>query len=143
MDLTKIFSGMDKGPEAIQANFEKLNAASGSGTEWSKVGLISLNGFGGNNLCWRKYKAGGLTILEFSGWCTTPTVKQGQQVDIVKVSDDIKNLLGSYFAQTGYIDGSPASGLSFDQVNGKISMTNGYSFDLSPFGAMISLLIVG
>lgn len=24
MDLTKIFSGMDKGPEAIQANFEKL-----------------------------------------------------------------------------------------------------------------------
>lgn len=65
MDLTKIFSGMDKGPEAIQANFEKLNAASGSGTEWSKAGLISLNGFGGNNLCWRKYKAGGLTILEF------------------------------------------------------------------------------
>lgn len=26
MDLTKIFSGMDKGPEAIQANFEKLGA---------------------------------------------------------------------------------------------------------------------
>lgn len=26
MDLTKIFSGMDKGPEAIQTNFEKLGA---------------------------------------------------------------------------------------------------------------------
>lgn len=26
MDLTKIFSGMDKGPEAIHANFEKLGA---------------------------------------------------------------------------------------------------------------------
>ncbi|SDN54906.1 hypothetical protein [Limosilactobacillus mucosae] len=29
MDLTKIFSGMDKGPEAIQANFEKLGAMTG------------------------------------------------------------------------------------------------------------------
>ena len=28
MDLTKIFSNMDKGPEAIQANFEKLGAMS-------------------------------------------------------------------------------------------------------------------
>ena len=59
------------------------------------------------------------------------------------MSDDIKNLFGSYFAQTGYIDGSPASGLSFDQGNGKISMTNGYNFDLTPFSAMISLLVVG
>lgn len=143
MDLTKIFSGMDKGPEAIQANFEKLNAASGSGTEWSKAGLTSINGFGGDNLCWRKYKAGGLTILEFSGWCTTPTVKQGQAVDIVKVSDDIKNLFGVYFAQVGQIDASPASGLIFDRSNGKISMRNGYSFDLEPFEARMSLFVVG
>lgn len=143
MDLTKIFSGMDKGPEAIQANFEKLNAASGSGTQWSKAGLTSINGFGGENLCWRQYKAGGLTILEFSGWCTTPTVKQGQAVDIVKVSDDINNLFGVYFAQAGQIDTSPASNLIFDQSNGKISMRNGYSFDLTPFAAQMSLLVVG
>ena len=143
MDLTKIFSGMDKGPEAIQANFEKLNAASGSGTQWSKAGLTSINGFDGENLCWRQYKAGGLTILEFSGWCTTPTVKQGQAVDIVKVSDDIKNLFGTYFAQAGQIDTSPASGLLFDRNNGKISMRNGYSFDLTPFAAQMSLLVVG
>lgn len=143
MDLTKIFSGMDKGPEAIQANFEKLNAASGSGTQWSKAGLTSINGFDGENLCWRQYKAGGLTILEFSGWCTTPTVKQGQAVDIVKVSDDIKNLFGTYFAQAGQIDTSPASGLIFDRNNGKISMRNGYSFDLTPFAAQMSLLVVG
>ena len=143
MDLTKIFSGMDKGPEAIQANFEKLNAASGSGTEWSKAGLTSINGFGGENLCWRQYKAGGLTILEFSGWCTTPTVKQGQAVDIVKVSNNIKDLFGSYFAQAGQIDTSPASGLIFDQSSGKISMRNGYSFDLTPFAAQMSLLVIG
>lgn len=143
MDLTKIFSGMDKGPEAIQANFEKLNAASGSGTQWSKAGLTGINGFGGENLCWRQYKAGGLTILEFSGWCTTPTVKQSQAVDIVKVSDDIKNLFGAYFAQAGHINASPASSLSFDQSNGKISMRNGYSFDLTPFATEMSLLVVG
>lgn len=143
MDLTKIFSGMDKGPEAIQANFEKLNAASGTGTDWSTAGLTSINGFGGENLRWRQYKTGNLTILEFSGWCTIPTIKQNQTVDVVKMSDSIKNLVSGYFAQAGHINASPASNLDFDRDNGSISIKNGYSFDLTSFETMVSLLVIG
>lgn len=142
MDLTKIFSGMDKGPEAIQANFEKLNAASGTGTEWIKAGLTPLNGFSGTNLCWRMYKAGGLTLIEFAGWCTTVAVKSNQSVDIVQVSDDIKNLVGTYFAQVSTITGSSASNLQYDRDSGRISMRNGYSFDLDAFEANLSLLLI-
>ena len=143
MDLTKIFSGMDKGPEAIQANFEKLNAASGSGTEWSKAGLTSLNGFGGANLCWRKYEINGLKILEFSGWCKTVHLEGNASADIIQVSDEIKNMFGIYFAQASSIASSPASGLSFDTSNGRIKMTNGNAFAIEPFETSMSLVIIG
>ena len=142
MDLTKIFSGMDKGPEAIQANFEKLNAASGSGTEWSKAGLTSLNGFGGANLCWRKYEINGLKILEFSGWCKTVHLEGNASADIIQVSDEIKNMFGIYFAQASSIVSSPASSLSFDTNNGRIKMTNGNAFAIEPFETSMSLVII-
>lgn len=143
MDLTKIFSGMDKGPEAIQANFEKLNAASGSGTEWSKAGLTSLNGFGGANLCWRKYEINGLKILEFSGWCKTVHLEGNASADIVQVSDDIKNMFGTYFAEASSVVSSAASSLSFSTANGRITLTNGYGFAIEPFETLMSLVVIG
>lgn len=143
MDLTKIFSNMDKGPEAIQANFEKLNAASGSGTEWSKAGLTSLNGFGGANLCWRKYEINGLKILEFSGWCRTVHLEGNASADIIQVSDDIKNMFGTYFAEASSIVSSPASGLSFSTGNGRITFRNGYGFAIEPFETLMSLVVIG
>lgn len=143
MDLTKIFSGMDKGPEAIQANFEKLNAASGSGTEWSKAGLTSLNGFGGANLCWRKYEINGLKILEFSGWCRTVHLEGNASADIIQASDDIKNMFGTYFAEASSIASSAASGLSFSTANGRITLTNGYNFAIEPFETSMSLVVIG
>lgn len=47
MDLTKIFSGMDKGPEAIQANFEKINGAVGDKVSSIKVSGTMINGCSG------------------------------------------------------------------------------------------------
>lgn len=120
----------------------KLNSNLGSGSEWSQAGLTALNGFDGTNFCWRKYQANGITIVEFAGYCTTATVKQSQATDIVQVSDEIKALIGNYFAQSSTIKESPASGLSYDRATGKISMKNGYSFDLNPFSTDLSLLIV-
>lgn len=143
MDLTKIFSGMDKGPEAIQANFDKLNSAVGAGTSWSKAGLTSLNGFGGSNMCWRKYEINGLKILEFSGWCKTIHLEGNASADIIQASDDLKNMFGSYFAQSSSIVASPAGGLSFDTSNGRIKMTNGYGFAIEPFETLMSLVIIG
>lgn len=82
MDLTKIFSGMDKGPEAIQANFETLkntfkatyldgadmtniNGTNEKGTnfgwrlDFDKVSLLFINlwinDFSGNE-AWKSYK---------------------------------------------------------------------------------------
>lgn len=143
MDLTKIFTGMDKGPEAIQANFDKLNGATGGGTEWSKAGLTPLNGFGGTNLCWRKYEINGLKVLEFSGWCKTVHLEGNTSADIIQVSDEVKNMFGIYFAQASSIDSSPASGLSFDTSNGRIKMTNGNAFAIEPFETSMSLVIIG
>lgn len=120
----------------------QLNNNLGIGSEWSKAGLISLNGFNSTNMCWRKYHAKGLTIVEFAGYCTTPTVKIGQPVEIVQVSDEIKSLIGAYFAECGSIEQSPASMLTYNQQTGKIVMRNGYNFDLSPFDTTLSLLIV-
>lgn len=120
----------------------QLNNNLGIGSEWSKAGLISLNGFNSTNLCWRKYQAKGLTIVEFAGYCTTATVKTGQTVELVQVSDEIKSLIGSYFAECGAIEQSPASTLTYNQQTGKIVMHNGYNFDLSPFDTSLSLLIV-
>lgn len=50
-DLAKIFTGMDKGPEAIDQNFGVLNAdVEGKITvhDWSEDGLVYANGFYSN-----------------------------------------------------------------------------------------------
>lgn len=54
MDLTKIFSNMDKGPEAIQANFETLKNTFKT-TYLSGSDMTNVNGTNekGSNFCWR------------------------------------------------------------------------------------------
>lgn len=54
MDLTKIFSGMDKGPEAIQANFEKLKNTF-KATYLPGTSMTNVNGTNqvDKNFCWR------------------------------------------------------------------------------------------
>lgn len=54
MDLTKIFSGMDKGPEAIQANFEKLKNTF-KATYLPGTSMTNVNGTNqvDQNFCWR------------------------------------------------------------------------------------------
>lgn len=61
MDLTKIFSGMDKGPEAIQSNFEKINSAVGDKVSSVKVPGTMINGCSGLVDC-SKYTIGGRTL---------------------------------------------------------------------------------
>lgn len=54
MDLTKIFSNMDKGPEAIQANFEKLKSTF-KATYLPGTSMTNVNGTNevDKNFCWR------------------------------------------------------------------------------------------
>lgn len=48
MTLTKIFSAMEKGPEAIQANFDALNSQATIKHDWDETGITYLNGFSRN-----------------------------------------------------------------------------------------------
>lgn len=53
VDLSKIFSGMDKGPETIQANFEKLKSTF-KATYLSGSDMTNVNGTSEKiNFCWR------------------------------------------------------------------------------------------
>lgn len=67
MDLTKIFSGMDKGPEAIQANFEKLKDQVGAKVTQQNLAATFVNGFsGGISVVHYTFDTHVLTIVQ--GW---------------------------------------------------------------------------
>lgn len=79
MTLTTIVAGMEKGPEAIDANF-KDNLLEIS--DWSATGLTYLNGFSQhtidmpNTLKYRTIKLGGVLIeTQFAGFSDAPALK--------------------------------------------------------------------
>nr|DAH38777.1 MAG TPA: baseplate protein [Caudoviricetes sp.] len=86
MDLTKIFSGMDKGPEAIQANFEKINSAVGDKVSSQSIQVTFINGFSGD-ISMRIYQLGSNRITTIEGWFNTgnATLKGGTTTGIFKV----------------------------------------------------------
>lgn len=86
MDLTKIFSGMDKGPEAIQANFEKINSAVGDKVSSQPIPVTFINGFGGDvEVVHYTFDSHILTIVQ--GWISTgnATLSAGVKKEIFKV----------------------------------------------------------
>lgn len=84
MTLTKIVTGMEKGPEAIDANF-KDNLLEIS--EWTNAGMTYVNGYSQhtndmpNTLKYRTIKLGGVLIeTQFRGYINTPALKSTQGV---------------------------------------------------------------
>ncbi|MGK4058273.1 hypothetical protein AB0Y04_00880 [Loigolactobacillus coryniformis] len=101
MTLTKIFTGMEKGPEMIDANF-KDNLLEISG--WSNAGITYVNGFSQhtndmpNTLKYRTIKLGGILIsTEFSGYFNNPALKSSQGV--INVCNLPSNILKSSFSR--------------------------------------------
>lgn len=82
-ELTKIFTGMGKGPEAIWGNEQALNvdAVAGAklGTEWMPVTM--LNGYTSSNA---EYTVIGKLVL-FSGNFLTPAESKGAVTEIFKL----------------------------------------------------------
>ena len=75
--LTKIVTGMEKGPEAIQGNFDTLNGAIGqavSVTDWTDAGITYLNGMTPVSpaLKYRTANFAGMHMVQFTGWITFP-----------------------------------------------------------------------
>ncbi|MFC6170445.1 hypothetical protein [Loigolactobacillus jiayinensis] len=84
MTLTKIFSGMELGPEAIDANF-KDNLLEISA--WTDAGMTYINGYSQhtidmpNTLKYRTIKLGGVLIeTQFGGFFDAPALKSTQGV---------------------------------------------------------------
>lgn len=84
MALTKIFTGMEKGPEMIDANF-KDNLLEISA--WTDAGMTYVNGYSQNTkdmpntLEYRTIKLGGVLIeTQFCGYFVTPAIKSTQGV---------------------------------------------------------------
>lgn len=76
MELTKIFTGMENGPEAIHGNFKKIRDNI-SDTGWIKTGMTYLNGAKANNdggLFYRKTSLFGVGYLvELRGVVIAPS----------------------------------------------------------------------
>lgn len=104
MTLTKIFTGMEKGPEAIDANFKALNITD---TGWSSAGVVYLNGFGntGKPFKYRITNLGGVVMLWISGYAN----------DAANKGLDIKNktaIAKFPSAVVNYVNGSNYNNLS-------------------------------
>ncbi|MGK4058640.1 hypothetical protein AB0Y04_02755 [Loigolactobacillus coryniformis] len=109
MALTKIFSGMEKGPEAIDANF-KDNLLEISA--WTDAGITYVNGWAGNTgdkpntLKYRTINLGGVLIAtEFAGYVKQPALASSQGVvEICKIPSTImKSAFTKNLSAVGYI----------------------------------------
>ncbi|MGK4059025.1 hypothetical protein AB0Y04_04735 [Loigolactobacillus coryniformis] len=101
MTLTKIFTGMEKGPEMIDKNFNDNLLEISS---WTDVGITYVNGFSehtndmANTLKYRTIKLGGMLIYtEFSGYFNNPALNSSQ--GIINICNLPSNILKSGFSR--------------------------------------------
>jgi hypothetical protein len=84
MALQKITTGMEKGPEAIDANFKALDANSSKIlTDWSSDGISYKNGCFSQSVYKVKYriiKLGDTNFLALEGWLDVPALDTNQTI---------------------------------------------------------------
>ena len=109
MALTKIFTGMELGPEAIDKNF-KDNLLEISA--WTDAGITYVNGWDGNTgdkpntLKYRTINLGGVLIAtEFAGYVKQPALTSSQgTVEICKLPSTVmKSGFTKNLSAVGYI----------------------------------------
>lgn len=93
MALTNIFTGMDKGPEAIQANFDALNSLATTKNDWTETGITYLNGFSRNGDVPLKYATidlGNSTrMVCVQGWIKSAQINWNSRVVGIKLPTSI------------------------------------------------------
>ena len=83
-ELERIFTGMDAGPEAIQKNFEALNAE-GNLVNYGSQGIVALNG---SDLTGTNY-----SVAHFDGWSIVSLfyhLTNKYTVDVLQLPESIK-----------------------------------------------------
>jgi hypothetical protein len=116
MALTKIFTGMEKGPEAIDANFESVNTTDSG---WSSAGITYLNGFVADSsdpIGYRVVKIGGLILFMLTGYISGT----GADGDVAKLPTN----LADYYDDTKYHIKSTVGRSIVRNVKAKVSVSN-------------------
>lgn len=88
MALTTIFTGMEKGPEAIDANFKAVDGNSPKIlTDWTSDGITYKNGCSEKNddpntpkIRYRLVQLGDTKFLSIIGWFLVPALNSGQKI---------------------------------------------------------------
>lgn len=127
--LTKIVTGMEKGPEAIDANFEALNKDSIVKTPWSNTGVTMLNGFAPANsegMIWNTVKFGETTLLTIKGSINYPALTKGQALPCLQIPTSVFPVNGdfAFLQNTVLLWGDQIMALNFDSATGKVTFTN-------------------
>lgn len=89
MTLTKIFSGMEKGPEAIDANFKALDITD---TGWQAAGITYLNGCAalvGNNERYRVVQTGSFKLVYIDFAISIPALGYGAAVSAIQLPTSV------------------------------------------------------
>lgn len=120
MDLTKIFSNMDKGPEAIQANFEKINGAVGDKVSSIKVSGTMINGCSGGLDC-TMYTIGDriLNVTQGSFQIGFELNSSTKKIDFAQLATDVD--AGAGIAYSNVSDWAVIGAVSVN--NGKLTLT--------------------
>lgn len=120
MDLTKIFSGMDKGPEAIQSNFEKINSAVGDKASSVKVSGTMINGCKGGLDC-TMYTIGGriLNVTQGLFQISSELNSSTKKIDFAQLATDVD--AGAGIAYSNVSDWAVIGAVSVN--NGKLTLT--------------------
>ena len=93
MALTSITTGMEKGPEAIDANFKALDINTINKNDWKETGITYLNGFSRNGDIPLKYAIVDLgpstRMICLTGWVKAGKLNWGSSAVGIKIPTSI------------------------------------------------------
>jgi len=130
--LTKIVTGMEKGPEAIQGNFDTLNGAIGqavSVTDWTNAGITYLNGTTSTypKLKYRTANFAGMHMVQFAGWINFPPFTAAGTVEVLAVPASIlpsKTIMPNNLGSTGLSSSNKIVEVYVNSDNGHMTLVN-------------------
>lgn len=105
--LTKIVTGMEKGPEAIDANFKTLDGNSPKIlTDWSSDGISYKNGCTEstdtpNRIQYRVIQLNDSKFLSIVGWYNAPALDFNQQIVAFTIPTNVVSQFNKFGFRTG------------------------------------------
>lgn len=133
MALTNIFTGMEKGPEMIDANF---TAVAETDTGWVSDGITMLNGFlkdTGAPVSYRILTFGPIKMLFVTGWVAGPEMSANSKVNICQLPAEATACVGK--GAVGGANIRSATGLFQLNTDGTISLVLYYPVNTLGKGA--------